>query len=87
MGTVEIFRELDTNLSRDVAIEILLATLAQDRVARFGRKNKALTAMNHSNIAIISGSGYHRHDVRASGEEGANETDNFADRSGSFDPG
>lgn len=89
VGMVEVYRELGTNLSRDVAIEVLLATLAQDRVARFERKAKVLVAMNRPNIAIICGLDITATNVRATSEEEANETttmDNFVARSGSFDP-
>jgi serine/threonine protein kinase len=55
MGVV--YRAHDTNLSRDVAIKVLPAALAQDpdRLARFEREAKVLAALNHPNIAIIYG--------------------------------
>jgi len=89
VGMVEVYRELGTNLSRDVAIEVLFATVAQGRVARFERKAKVLAEMNHPNIAIICGLDITATNVRATSEEEANETttmDNFVARSGSFDP-
>src|ERR1700674_671467 len=56
-GMGEVYRAHDTNLSRDVAIKVLPAALAQDpdRLARFEREAKVLAAMNHPNIAIIHG--------------------------------
>jgi hypothetical protein len=41
VGMCEVYRERDTNLSRDVAIVLLLAALAQDRLARFGARPKS----------------------------------------------
>jgi hypothetical protein len=89
VGIGDVHRELDTNLSRDVAIEVLLAALGQDCVARFECNAKVLAAMNHPNITIIDGLNITATNVRATGEEEANETttmDNFVGRSGSFDP-
>jgi hypothetical protein len=86
---VEVYRELYTNLSCDVAIEVLLATLAQDRVDWLERKAKVLAAMNRSDIATIYGLNITPADARATGEEEANEPkpmDNFVTRSGSLDP-
>jgi serine/threonine protein kinase len=56
-GMGEVYRAHDKNLSRDVAIKVLPAALAQDpdRLARFEREAKVLVAMNHPNIAIIHG--------------------------------
>ena len=56
-GMGEVYRAHDTNLSRDVAIKVLPAALAQDpdRLARFEREAKVLAAMNHPNIAVIYG--------------------------------
>ena len=51
----KIYRKHDTEFSRDVAIEILLAALAQDPLSRFERKAKVLGAMKHPNIAMIHG--------------------------------
>jgi len=56
-GMGEVYRAHDANLSRDVAIKVLPAALAQDadRLARFEREAKVLAAMNNPNIAIIYG--------------------------------
>src|SRR6266849_6073989 len=56
-GMAEVFRAHDKSLSRDVAIKVLPAALAQDpdRLARFEREAKVLAALNHPNIAIIHG--------------------------------
>src|ERR1700694_4629962 len=56
-GMGEVYRAHDGNLSRDVAIKVLPAALAQDpdRLARFEREAKVLAAMNHPNIAVMSG--------------------------------
>ena len=49
----EVYRARDTRLDRDVAIEILPESFAQDadRLARFEREAKTLAALNHPNIA------------------------------------
>jgi len=89
VGMGEVYREHDTNLSRDVAIEVLLAALAHDCLARFERKAKVLAAMNHPNIAIIHGLKITATNVRATIEEEAYETtpmDNLVPHSGSCDP-
>ena len=56
-GMGEVYRARDTKLNRDVAIEVLPATLAADpeRIARFEREAKTLAALNHQNIAAIFG--------------------------------
>ena len=53
----EVYRALDTNLRRQVAIKILPHTVAHDpeRLARFEREAKTLAALNHPHIAQIYG--------------------------------
>jgi serine/threonine protein kinase len=53
----EVYRALDTNLARQVAIKILPDSVAHDheRLARFEREAKTLAALNHPNIAQIYG--------------------------------
>jgi len=55
MGTV--YRGRDTRLDRDVAIKVLLDSVAHDpdRLARFEREARLLASLNHSNIAQIYG--------------------------------
>src|SRR5262249_6746668 len=53
----EVYRAVDTNLKRQVAIKVLPASVASDpnRVARFQREAEVLAALNHPNIAHIHG--------------------------------
>ncbi|NIM61112.1 MAG: protein kinase, partial [Acidobacteria bacterium] len=55
MGIV--WKALDTNLDRDVAIKILPDTFAGDasRLARFEREAKTLASLSHPNIATVHG--------------------------------
>jgi serine/threonine protein kinase len=53
----EVYRAIDTNLKRQVAIKVLPPSLASDadRVARFEREAETLARLNHPNIAHIHG--------------------------------
>ena len=53
----EVYRARDTTLNRDVAIKVLLASVAGDpeRVARFRREAQLLASLNHPNIGGIYG--------------------------------
>src|SRR6185436_8461608 len=56
-GMGEVYRARDTKLNRDVAIKVLLTTVANDpdRMARFGREAQLLASLNHPRIAQIYG--------------------------------
>ena len=56
-GMGEVYRARDTRLNRDVAIKVLLPSVAADadRLARFRREAQTLAALNHPNIAHIHG--------------------------------
>src|SRR5262245_22264410 len=56
-GMGEVYRARDTKLNRDVAIKVLLSSVAHDadRLARFSREAQVLAALNHPNIAHIHG--------------------------------
>ena len=53
----EVYRAIDTNLKRSVAIKVLPLSVAADaeRLARFQREAEVLAALNHSNIGAIYG--------------------------------
>jgi len=53
----EVYRAIDTNLKRGVAIKVLPTLVAADaeRLARFQREAEVLAALNHPNIAAIYG--------------------------------
>jgi serine/threonine protein kinase/Tol biopolymer transport system component len=56
-GMGEVYRARDTKLNRDVAIKVLLSSVAHDadRLSRFGREAQLLAALNHPNIAHVHG--------------------------------
>ena len=56
-GMGEVYRAMDTNLARQVAIKVLPDAVAADaeRLARLGREAKTLASLNHPNIAAIYG--------------------------------
>src|SRR5436309_12072988 len=53
----EVYRAIDTNLKRQVAIKVLPAAVAADaeRLARFQREAEVLASLNHPHIAHIHG--------------------------------
>ena len=56
-GMGEVYRARDTKLNRDVALKVLLPSVANDpdRLARFSREAQVLASLNHPNIAAIYG--------------------------------
>jgi serine/threonine protein kinase len=60
-GMGEVYRTLDKNLGRQVAIKVLPEEFSKDkeRMARFEREAKLLAALNHPNIASIYGLAKH----------------------------
>ena len=56
-GMGEVYRAKDTKLKREVALKVLLPSVATDpdRLARFSREAQVLASLNHPNIAQIYG--------------------------------
>src|SRR6185436_5254258 len=56
-GMGEVYRALDTNLKRQVAIKVLPADVADDpaQLARFQREAEILAVLNHPHIASVHG--------------------------------
>ena len=56
-GMGEVYRAIDKNLGRHIAIKVLPSAFAEDkeRMARFEREAKLLAVLNHPNIAAIHG--------------------------------
>jgi eukaryotic-like serine/threonine-protein kinase len=56
-GMGEVYRAIDSNLKRGVALKVLPRSLAADgdRLSRFQREAEVLAALNHPNIAAIYG--------------------------------
>jgi serine/threonine protein kinase len=56
-GMGEVYRAMDTELDREVAIKVLLDEVSRDpeRLARFEREAKLLASLSHQNIATLHG--------------------------------
>jgi serine/threonine protein kinase len=56
-GMGEVYRAVDTNLKRQVAIKVLPPSMTDDadRLSRFQREAEVLASLNHPNIAAIFG--------------------------------
>jgi Tol biopolymer transport system component len=60
-GMGEVYRTRDTRLGRDVALKIILESVAHDpdRLRRFEQEARAVAALNHPNILAIHDIGQH----------------------------
>src|SRR5207237_7937830 len=60
-GMGEVYRALDTQLGRDVAVKVLPSTYSVDehRLSRFEQEASAASALNHPNILIVHDIGSH----------------------------
>jgi serine/threonine protein kinase len=58
-GMGEVYRAIDMNLKRTVAVKVLPEAVASDgeRLARFQREAEVLARLNHPNIASMDYSG------------------------------
>ena len=56
-GMGEVYRARDSKLNREVALKVLLPSVANDpdRLARFAREAQVLAALNHPHIAQVHG--------------------------------
>jgi serine/threonine protein kinase len=56
-GMGEVYRAIDTNLKRQIAVKILPASVSgdADRLATFHREAQVLAALNHPQIAHVHG--------------------------------
>ena len=56
-GMGAVYRARDARLHRDVAIKVLLPTIADnpDRLARFAREARVTASLNHPNISQVHG--------------------------------
>ena len=59
-GMAEVFIAQDVNLQREVALKVMLATLAQNEsfATRFRREAQTTARLNHPNIVQVYGAGF-----------------------------